>query len=145
MLCSLPCSLEPVEVHGAVPISLGLSVFLSCFSIRGSKWSFCFRLLFLWEMLKKGSNCSGAASPGNQMADEGPGGDSGARSWWLAGCTLEFLVICKIWTSCLPTSLQGSRFAVSRSPGSRGIRFTLLALPTIAPVYDIWQALSIVF
>lgn len=88
---SSPHSLGSVEVHGVVPIFLGLSVFLSCFSIRGSKWSFCFHLPFLWEMLKKGSNCSGTASLGSQMADEGAGGNSGAQSRQLAGCTPGFL------------------------------------------------------
>jgi len=113
MPLSSPRFLGSVEVHGVMPIFLGLSVLLSCFLIRGSKWSFCFHLSFLWEMLKKGSNCSGAALLGNQMADEGPGGNSGAWSRSLAGCVPGFLGVHEIWISCLPTSVRGSSFASS--------------------------------
>lgn len=37
------------------------------------------------------------------------------------------------------------RLAASWSTGNGGIRFNFHALPVIAPVYDIWQALGIKF
>lgn len=60
-----------------------------------------------------GSNCTGAAPLGSQMAGGGPGGDSGAEVCPPRGLSS--------WPACFTTSLQRARVLELQEPRSASV------------------------